>query len=163
MKCIVSDSTILITLLNIERLDILTKVFDTVYIPSKVYDEVVIDEEILLPNPFFKKRKIGDKLLYRLLTKSLDAGESEAIVLAQELSLPLMIDEKKGRKIAANMGINIIGLLGVLLLNHQKGHFSSEEILHLYHQAKEADFRVSQKLEKQFMSLLLKETYVPKQ
>ena len=154
MKFIVSDSTILITLLNIERMDILTKVFDTVYIPSKVYEEVVIDEHSILDSTFFKKQEISDRMLYKLLTKSLDAGESEAIVLAQELVLPLMIDEKKGRKIASNMGISIIGFLGVLLLNHKKGFFSSAEIVAIFHQAKEADFRVSQRLEEQFLALL---------
>ena len=154
MKFIVSDSTILITLLNIERMDILTKVFDTVYIPSKVYEEVVIDEHSSLDSAFFKKQEINDRMLYKLLTKSLDAGESEAIVLAQELVLPLMIDEKKGRKIASNMGISIIGFLGVLLLNYKKGFFSSEEIEAIFHQAKEADFRVSQRLEEQFLALL---------
>lgn len=33
-----------------------------------------------------------------------------------ELNLILLIDEKKGRNIAKNMGLEIIGLLGILIL-----------------------------------------------
>ena len=44
MKLIISDSTTIITLLNIERLDVLTNIFSCVYIPQKVYEEIVIEE-----------------------------------------------------------------------------------------------------------------------
>ena len=36
-------------------------------------------------------------------------------MLAEKLKLPLIIDERKGRKIAKKIGIKIIGTLGVLL------------------------------------------------
>ena len=154
MNLIVSDSTTIITLLNIERVDILKNIFDEVYIPDKVYDEVVIEENVTLESPFFIKREIEDKTLYKLLSRSLDAGESEAIVLAKEMNLSLIIDEKKGRKIANNMGINIMGFLGLLLLNHKKKCLLEDEILEVYYLAKEASFRVSQRLEEQFFILL---------
>jgi len=154
VNLIVSDSTTIITLLNIERVDILKNIFDEVYIPDKVYDEVVIEENVTLESPFFIKREIEDKTLYKLLSRSLDAGESEAIVLAKEMNLSLIIDEKKGRKIANNMGINIMGFLGLLLLNHKKKCLLEDEILEVYYLAKEASFRVSQRLEEQFFILL---------
>ena len=47
---------------------------------------------------------------------TLDPGEAEAIVLAIELKADaLLIDEKKGRKIAQEYGIVITGLLGILI------------------------------------------------
>ncbi|RLA69270.1 MAG: hypothetical protein DRG09_06165 [Epsilonproteobacteria bacterium] len=154
MNLIVSDSTIIITLLNIERVDILKNIFDEVYIPTKVYNEVVVEEDVTLEASFFIKKEIEDRTLYKLLSRSLDAGESEAIVLAKEMKLSLIIDEKKGRGIANNMGINIIGFLGLLLLNHKKKYLHEEEILEVYNSAKEASFRVSQRLEEQFFTLL---------
>ena len=154
MKLIVSDSTTIITLLNIERVDILKNIFDEVYIPAKVYDEIVVEENVTLESSFFIKKKIKDRTLYKLLSRSLDAGESEAIVLAKEMNLSLIIDEKKGRKIANNMGINIMGFLGLLLLNHKKKCLLEDEILEVYYLAKEASFRVSQRLEEQFFILL---------
>ena len=47
----------------------------------------------------------------------MDPGEAEAIVLAIELEADaLLIDEKKGRKIAEEHGIIITGLLGILII-----------------------------------------------
>ena len=154
MNLIVSDSTTIITLLNIKRIDILENIFHEVYIPVKVYDEIVIEEDIILESSFFIKKEIENNALYKLLSRSLDAGESEAIVLAKEMKLSLIIDEKKGRKIANNMGVNIMGFLGILLLNHKKKCLQEDEILEVYYLAKEASFRVSERLEEQFLTLL---------
>jgi predicted nucleic acid-binding protein len=46
-----------------------------------------------------------------------DLGEAEAITLARELRADwLLMDERKGRKLASQEGIPVIGLLGVVLL-----------------------------------------------
>jgi len=154
VKLIVSDSTTIITLLNIKRVDILKNIFDEVYISNTVYNEVVVEEDITLESSFFIQKEIEDTTLYKILSRSLDPGESEAIVLAKEMNSSLIIDEKKGRKIASNMGINIMGFLGILLLNHKKKCLLEDEILEVYYLAKEANFRVSERLEEQFLTLL---------
>ena len=52
----------------------------------------------------------------------LDLGEAESIVLALEVKADyLLIDEKKGRSIAREQGLKIIGLLGILILAKQNG------------------------------------------
>ncbi len=51
----------------------------------------------------------------------MDSGEAEAIALARELHADrLLIDERKGRKLAEQEGIPVIGLLGVVLLAKRK-------------------------------------------
>lgn len=46
----------------------------------------------------------------------LDPGESEAIALSVETKAELLlIDERKGRDVARQMGVDSIGLLGVLI------------------------------------------------
>lgn len=52
----------------------------------------------------------------------LDPGEASAITLALESkNAILIIDEKKGRKVAQDLNIHIIGTLRVLLIAKQKG------------------------------------------
>lgn len=148
MKLIISDSTTIITLLNIDRLDVLTNIFSCVYIPKRVYEEIVIDEN------FFVTKEIEDKKLYKLLSKTLDAGECEAIVLAKEMRLSLIIDEKKGRKIASNLGINIFGFIGLLVLNYKNGLLTQEDIIDVFYRAKEQGFRVGLRLENEFLGLI---------
>jgi len=57
-----------------------------------------------------------------ILTLNLDKGEAEAIALAKEKEAEiLLIDDKSARKIAHHLGLNYIGLLGVLREAKSKG------------------------------------------
>ena len=76
----------------------------------------------------------------------LDEGESEAIALAIKKKTPLIIDEKKGRKIALNLNIDILGLLGVLYLNIKKDFATVDEVKNFLIVAKENGYRISDKL-----------------
>ncbi|HUR44567.1 MAG TPA: DUF3368 domain-containing protein, partial [Candidatus Saccharimonadales bacterium] len=59
-----------------------------------------------------------------------DIGEAEAIVLAQEIKADhLLIDERKGRRLAVQQGVPIIGLLGVVLMAKKLGFISSARAL----------------------------------
>ncbi|MDD2633089.1 MAG: hypothetical protein RBR47_09825 [Bacteroidales bacterium] len=55
------------------------------------------------------------------LTFAMDYGESEAIVLYNELKADfLLIEDKKARKIAENTGVHCIGLNGLMAVAKQK-------------------------------------------
>lgn len=57
--------------------------------------------------------------------RTVDAGEAEAIALAKEIHADrLLIDERKGRRLAQAEGLHVIGLLGVVLLAKRKGFIS---------------------------------------
>ena len=154
MQVVVSDSTTIITLLNISRVDILSNIFRSVYLPPMVYAEISQKAILETDSGLFEIHKITDNKLYILLSRSLDPGESEAIILAKEKHLSLIIDEKKGRKIATNLGINITGLLGLLLLNHKKGFLSASETLAVFAEIQEAGFYVSERLVVMFENVL---------
>jgi len=81
-------------------------------------------------------------------------GETEAITLALELDLRLIIDEKTGRKIAKEKGVKIIGLLGILEANFRLNLISYRELLYILDDFKRADYRLSSKLEKEFLESL---------
>jgi predicted nucleic acid-binding protein len=75
----------------------------------------------------------------------LDIGESESIVLTDELNGDvLIIDETKGRAVAKSMSINLTGTLGVLLKAKAQGIV--EEIRPILDKMIQKDIRISSSL-----------------
>ena len=149
---VVSDSTTLISLINIERFELLFKFTDTITITPAVYSEVtvqksakrILDEYVSLSKVTVLEVK-NSKTVKELLIR-LDLGESESIVLAEEENLPLIIDEKRGKNIALSFGLKAIGLIGILLVYKKRGYLSSDEIIEIVDELREVNFRVSKKL-----------------
>ena len=142
---IVSDSTTLIILFDLNRIELLSNLFPKIIIPSAVYDEISIKKSIVLPR-FISVQEVKDDEVLKSLKQLLDLGESEAIALALELGSKLIIDEKKGRKIAMRQGLEIIGLLGIVYLNIKKGFISKEEAKGFLDEALNHGYRISQQL-----------------
>lgn len=93
----VSNSTPLIALSKINRLNLLKEYFDEVYIPEGVYDEVVRRggdltgaSEVASCN-WIKVQQVKNRMAVETLSLSLDAGEAEAIVLSKEMDALLMV------------------------------------------------------------------------
>jgi uncharacterized protein len=79
------------------------------------------------------------------LTELLDSGEASAITLALEIkNSVLIIDEKKGRKVARSLNLEVIGSMKVLLIAKQKGIV--KQILPLIKKLEEKNFRFSKSL-----------------
>jgi len=142
---IVSDSTTLIILFDLNRIELLSNLFTKVTIPSAVYDEISAKKTIQLPK-FMSVQKPQKSELLETLKLVLDLGESEAIALALELESKLIIDEKKGRKIAMKQGLEIIGLLGIVYLNIKKGFLEKDEAKAFLDEAINHGYRINQKL-----------------
>ena len=82
----------------------------------------------------------------KALEKDLDSGESEAITLAVENNADiLLLDDKSARLIAANLGLNIIGIVGILIWAKKEGIIKrlSKELENL---REKANFRMSEDL-----------------
>jgi predicted nucleic acid-binding protein len=85
----------------------------------------------------------------------LDDGESEAIILADELKSDLLImDERKGRKVAQKLGITITGTIGILIQAHDEKMISTEDIKLYLEQLKNSNIRLSDSLIQEALSML---------
>ena len=137
---IVSDTSCLILLHKIGRLDILKSVFGKIIITSVIAKE--FNEE--LPD-FVEIQDPEDNNYQKILESFLDTGEASAIALAIEIvDCLLIIDEVKGRREAKSLQMQFTGTLGVLIVAKEKGIINSVgEIIDLI---KETNFRVSDKL-----------------
>ncbi|MFA4646625.1 DUF3368 domain-containing protein [Pyrococcus kukulkanii] len=114
---VVSNTSPLIGLSNIRHLDILRKLFEEIIIPPAVAEE--FGEK--LPS-WVIVRPVSDEKFVKVLSYSLGKGEAEAIALALELNADIIIlDDLKARKFAEDLGLNIIGTAGVILLAKKRG------------------------------------------
>lgn len=125
---VVSDTSPISNLLVIGRLHLLHDLFESIILPRAVISELSkltefgYDISAIENAPWISVQSATDGLAVSKLSKQLDPGESEAIVLAQELGAAfLLIDERRGWKIANAMGIKTIGVLGVLLKAKSEG------------------------------------------
>lgn len=113
-RIVIADTSCLIALDKITHLHILQHLFTTINITSQVYEEY----GQVLPNWFV----IHEVVSLDFLDQMLDPGEASAITLALSFDDPLVIiDEKRGRKVAQTLHLSIAGTLKVLLLAKQKG------------------------------------------
>lgn len=116
---VVSDTSPLTVLLTVGEGDILAKLFDEVVVPEAVRDELSRHHP-RLPE-WLRVAGVKDTARVKHYSQSVDTGEAEAIELALELHADrLLIDERKGRKLAVQEGLSVIGLLGVVLLAKRK-------------------------------------------
>ena len=120
---VVSDTTPLIGLASIGRLNLLQELFDEVYIPQAVFDETVTSgraeskakQEVSKAN-WIHIVEVKDRLAVNVLLDEMDLGEVETIVLASEMNADwVLMDEKKGRRKLSQLDIPKIGTLGILL------------------------------------------------
>ncbi len=116
----------LIALGRIEHLALLPALYGEIIVPPAVYREVVQDmtrsgSQEIAQAPWICQEAAGDTIAVERLRYWLDAGESEAIVLAYSLQLPLLIDERRGRTIATTLGVSCTGTVGTLLVAKHRG------------------------------------------
>ncbi len=126
---VVSNTSPIINLAAIGQLELLRHLYGTIIIPHAVYHEVAVkgDKQAgaaeIQTWQWFESRLAQDRALVRRLEQQLDAGEAEAIALAIEMRADLLLlDERRGRAIARQLGVTVTGLLGVLLVGKQHGH-----------------------------------------
>ena len=121
---VVSNSSPLIALARIQRLDLLPAIFESVLIPPAVAREISPSIPVLpawlriqapnaLPPASLLRRRLGD-------------GEWEALALASELRADwIILDDLPARRSAEATGLNVIGTFGTLITAKRTGLLKS--------------------------------------
>jgi predicted nucleic acid-binding protein len=127
LAVIVSDTSPIRALAHLGRIGLLHNLFGIVLLPPAV------DEELRHPPtglPLVDVRELGfisirapnDHQRVEDLMRSLDPGESEALALALELGVSvILIDEAAGGAMAVHLGLQPVGVLGTLVRAKQRG------------------------------------------
>jgi predicted nucleic acid-binding protein len=140
-RTIISDTSCLILLDKIGELSILNKLFGNITTTSEVAEEFGQP----LP-PWFEIKEPSDKNYQAIIEASVDKGEASAIALAIELDdCLLIIDDLKGRKFANQLGLTIIGTIGVIVDAKLAGIIPS--IKPILSKIKSTNFRITEQLE----------------
>lgn len=147
----VVDTSPLIFLANLDRLDLLRNGADMVLAPPAVIHEVrmhpdaasrKVDQAL---STWLKVRHVVDLSALEVLQAEVDSGEAEAIALAREVGADrVVMDDLDGRRLARRLGLVAVGTLGLLLAARLRGELPSlqKEILKL----RAGGFRVSEAL-----------------
>ncbi len=151
---VVSDTTPLISLLKIDRMGLLEKLFGQVLIPQAVFDELTADERFkheadqIRRKQFIKVKAVKNPESASILKRAtgLDQGESEAIILTDEQNADvLLMDEAKGRAVSFQMGFNIMGTIGILMAAYEESELTADEVRECVESLQRAGRHISQK------------------
>ena len=140
-KTVISDTSCLILLDKIGELGILNQLFGVITTTAEVAGEYGQE----LPS-WFEIRQPSDKNYQSLIEASVDKGEASAIALAVDSDdCLLIIDDLKGRKLAHELGLTIIGTIGVIVDAKLAGIIPS--LKPILSKIKKTNFRISEELE----------------
>lgn len=122
MRKVIVNSTPIISLCSIGKIELLKDIYDKIYIPYGVYEEVCIEgnskvgANLIEKNNFILINKIQNEEAKRFFKTSLHKGEVEVMILAEEMKADLcIIDDLLARKYAKYLGLQVTGTLGILL------------------------------------------------
>src|SRR4051812_11119973 len=147
----VVDTSPLIFLSKLNRLDLLQRGAERILAPPAVLQEVqehrdeVAAEIEAARHSWLRVQPVGDRGVVEVLMADLDAGEAEAIALARETQAQrVVMDDLDGRRFAQRLGLAPVGTLGLLLAARLRGELPSlrQEIDRL----QAAGFRVRESL-----------------
>ena len=133
---IVSNSTILIYLAKIGKLNLLKVLFKKILIPKEVFSEVVLKgKELQHPDALVVEKAVEDGWIEvkeiescsELEEFGIDAGEAQAISLALSINVPVLLDQTHARIAAKAFGLKPNGTIFVLHAALKKGLLTCEE------------------------------------
>ena len=125
MHRVIANTTPLIALANINRLELLRELYGTIIVPQAVIDEIIREpaKQRVRNAAWIKVEAIRDPSQKDFFRARLHAGEVEVMILAREQKADLVImDDDAAKKTAKFLGLNVTGTLGILLKAKTEGY-----------------------------------------
>lgn len=142
----VCDSSCLIALEKIGHLDLLSQSFSSIIIPPAVENEFSKKINWLIV------KSVQNIAVVNSLKTQIGDGESETIALAMEMTDTfIVLDDKKARRIAKQLGLKVIGTVGLLLRAKKNGMIN--EIKPILDALQDVNFRIAETLYKKALRL----------
>jgi predicted nucleic acid-binding protein len=150
---VVSNSTPLIYLAKIGRLDLLRELFGEVLVPKEVYAEVVLKGKSLgLKDAYVVEAAVVQGWIKVVAADpvempiELDKGEQEALSLAKQLKTTVLIDEVSARSAARLLDLTPRGTIFVLLLALKEKRIILEDFMQALNELIDAGFRLKEEV-----------------
>jgi len=148
---VIADTSPINYLIRIGSIDVLPALYGRVLVPPSVRDELraasapeEVKKWIVDPPAWLVVQAPRHGPDAALLQAGLDAGERDAILLAEELGADeLIIDELSGRREANQRHLHVIGTLGVLQRAASKGLVDFKQALG---RLRATNFRITQEI-----------------
>lgn len=125
---VVADSGPLIAFARLDLLRLLPRRFGEVLVPGEVFAECTVHPQRPGARAIISARAAG---LFECIAVTgteqfaadhlLDPGEAAALILARDRVCPALVDERKGRRVAQQLGIPVVGTVGILLAARKVG------------------------------------------
>jgi uncharacterized protein len=128
MKLVIADTGALISLGHVGQIGLIDRVFGEFYIAEAVWEELKDYEHPKFDRGILKhlEKRVVKIKSSNYLSVLMDYGESESVILYEELQADyLLIDDNKARIIAESFNVNCIGSIGLLIKAKQKGFLSA--------------------------------------
>ena len=131
MPKVIVNSTPIIVLSSVNQLELLQKLYNDIYIPQAVYDEVTEKEDSACHQVkncswihVCQIKNVSEKRMYQA---KLHDGEVEVMILAKEnpVDTTVIIDDNAAKKTAKFLGLKVTGTLGIILKAKKQNLISS--------------------------------------
>lgn len=126
---LVADSGPLIALARLDRLELPARYFESVLVTATVWEEVTRKPNAAetprlisaLATELLKLVPEPENIPDVVLRHTIDVGERGAIALALELNACILVDDRRARQLAVELGRPVVGTLGLLLRAREEG------------------------------------------
>ena len=131
---VVSNTSPVLNLAIVDHLSLMFEQFGEILIPEGVLEELRVEEGLpgfqsileAIKKGWLRVKEADDRIFVKVLHADLDNGEAEAIALALQVKADwIILDEREGRRVAKSVGLNVIGVLGILLRAQREGKLPS--------------------------------------